>query len=79
MVLKPIIILSRVVFPHPDGPKSVKNSPGLISAESPWMTILPPYAFVTLLICIETPTICPFLVTTEKGSLAEAAGLPFVF
>jgi hypothetical protein len=29
MLLKPAIMRSRVVFPHPDGPSKVKNSPSL--------------------------------------------------
>src|SRR5574344_983901 len=29
--IKPAIILKRVVFPHPDGPKIEKNSPSFIS------------------------------------------------
>ena len=28
---KPATNLNKVVFPHPEGPRKVKNSPGLIS------------------------------------------------
>ena len=48
MVLNPMIIRSSVVFPHPEGPSRVKNSPGLISADSPWITTFFPYILVTL-------------------------------
>jgi hypothetical protein len=38
MVLNPAIILSRVVFPHPEGPRSVKNSPSLIFRDKSGIT-----------------------------------------
>ena len=33
MELKPAIILNRVVFPQPEGPRRVKNSPCFISRD----------------------------------------------
>ena len=45
MELKPAIIRSKVVFPQPEGPKRVKNSPSLMSKDKSGITTLSPYFF----------------------------------
>ncbi|MNH43237.1 hypothetical protein D3C79_1050880 [compost metagenome] len=47
MVLKPATIRKRVVFPHPEGPRRVKNSPFLMSNDSSGITFVSPYFFIT--------------------------------
>src|SRR5699024_8695861 len=54
--LKPAIMRKRVVFPHPEGPKRVKNSPAWISSDSPGITVLFPYRFTASLMDISILT-----------------------
>ena len=51
-VSNPEIILSNVVLPQPDGPRSEKNSPRLICKEMPLRALTEPKSLVTLLISI---------------------------
>ena len=51
-VSNPEIILSNVVLPQPDGPRSEKNSPCLICMETPFKALTDPKSLVTLLISI---------------------------
>ena len=44
---KPAIIRSVVVFPHPEGPKMVMNSPGLTSKLKSSTTVVPSKIFLT--------------------------------
>ena len=44
--LKPAIIRSVVVLPHPDGPSREKNSPLTMSRSSPSTTVVPPKTLV---------------------------------
>ena len=39
MELNPMIMRSSVVLPQPEGPSSVKNSPGLTSRDRPLMIV----------------------------------------
>ena len=54
MELKPMIIRSRVVLPQPDGPKRVKNSPGLTSRDRPLMMVSLPNRLITFSMLIAT-------------------------
>ena len=47
MVLKPAIILRRVVLPQPEGPRSVKNSPSFMVKFILSMAVKSPYFLVT--------------------------------
>ena len=51
-VSKPAIILNTVVFPEPEGPSSVKNSPGLISRSTPSTAFTAPKDLARLRISI---------------------------
>jgi len=53
-VLKPAIILSKVVFPQPEGPGRVNNSLSLISIEIAEITVFSPNLLTALLILILT-------------------------
>src|SRR5699024_4419990 len=59
IVLNPAIILNKVVFPHPDGPKRVKSSPFLTSKLKFGITTTSPYLFSALRILIFTLNIIP--------------------
>ena len=52
--LKPIIIRKRVVFPQPEGPKSVKNSPSFIFNDKPSIIVSFPNLLITFSILIAT-------------------------
>ena len=54
MELKPMIIRNNVVFPQPDGPNNVKNSPGWIFRDNPLITVVSSYFLITLSTSIET-------------------------
>ena len=45
--VKPAIILSRVVFPHPDGPRIEKNFPSSTSKETLSTAVKSPNILVT--------------------------------
>ena len=45
--LNPAIILSNVVFPQPEGPSNVKNSPFLMVVDKSGIIVISPYFFTT--------------------------------
>ena len=54
ILLKPAIIRSNVVFPQPDGPSSVKNSPSRIVKDRSGIMVLLPYRLTASLMLILT-------------------------
>ena len=79
ILLNPAIIRRSVVFPHPDGPRSVKNSPFLIFADRSGMIVKSPYFFTTLLIPIETLIISPSTYKRSHTAKTDSMAFPIAY
>jgi len=75
MLLNPAIILKSVVFPHPDGPSSVKSSPFLMSMDRSGIMVISPYLFVAfftvILTLIKTSMFSSFVTLSKFNKLMK--------
>src|SRR5574344_2504831 len=76
--LKPIIILSKVVLPQPDGPSKVKNSPGSTCRDRPLITVVLPNLLTTLSIEMATLMLHRFfqMLAEHLGELSLVLAAP---
>src|SRR2546426_6128866 len=76
---KPATILIVVVFPQPEGPRSVMNSPSWMSSETSLTAVTLPNVFVTswmLIAGVATSLIAGSSLATPKGGLELVRGHP---
>jgi hypothetical protein len=69
ILLNPAIIRNKVVFPHPEGPSNVKNSPGLMLNDKSGIATNSPYFFTACEIVIPTLIIASAVEGKERLAL----------